>query len=110
MNFSLSNNPFGKKHPKEENDLGFGTKITAPGERLINKDGTFNIVRVGGRSINPYQELVEMSWTRFFLLITTFYCLVNGLFALMFVIIGVDSLSGVEPGGFIENFGQCLLL
>ncbi len=35
--------------PYEENDLGFGTKVSAQGGRLLNKDGSFNILRIGRR-------------------------------------------------------------
>ena len=37
------------------NDLGFGAKITEAGERLINKDGSFNSIRRGRKSWTPYQ-------------------------------------------------------
>ncbi|MCB0568172.1 MAG: transporter [Phaeodactylibacter sp.] len=87
------------KQSEKDNDLGFGTNITTYGERLINPDGSFNIVRRGVSNWRPYQDLVEMSWLRFFGVIVAFYILVNSFFALLFVAAGVDSLSGVNPGG-----------
>ena len=85
-------------------DLGFGTKLTAADGRLINRDGSFNVERRGHTSWTPYQWLVEMSWPNFSILIFTFYCLSNAFFAFIYMIIGVEYLSGVEPGNWYENF------
>ncbi len=51
---------------KDQDDLGFGTKMTDAGIRLINQDGTYNIDRHGRTAWHPYLALVEMSWFRFF--------------------------------------------
>ena len=88
----------------QENDLGFGTKITSDGGRLINRDGSFNVLRTGVHQWTPYQWLVEMSWLSFFGLIFAFYCISNAVFALLYLAVGIENLSGVEPGSFLENF------
>ena len=102
--------PFGRnRHNKrtEDNDLGFGTKITASGERLINPDGSFNIRRTGRWTWTPYQDLVEMSWPLFLLLIGGVFVGINALFAAGFVWIGIEALSGVEPAGRLLDFLNC---
>lgn len=81
---------------KEPEDLGFGTKLTETDERLINPDGTFNIDRVGVRSWTPYQSLVEMGWLKFFVVLLAFYTAVNLLFAILYVLIGIEHLSGAN--------------
>lgn len=86
------------------NDLGFGTKLTAADGRLINRDGSFNVERRGYTSWTPYQWLVEMSWPSFSVLIFAFYCLSNAFFALIYMAIGVEHLSGVQSGNWFENF------
>jgi inward rectifier potassium channel len=78
-------------------DLGFGDSLTVEGERLINKDGSYNIRREGGAAWRPYQALVEMSWLQFFAVITGFYLLVNTFFALLYLLVGVETLSGAVP-------------
>ena len=88
------------------NDLGFGTKYTSEGQRLINKDGSFNVKRTGLKHWTPYQDMVEMSWTNFSLLIICIFCLVNSFFAILYVIIGIDSLSGVMPKNLLEDFAN----
>lgn len=78
-------------------DMGWGDKVARqPGTRLINNDGSFNVVRKGRRLFAPYQELVEMSWIKFLSLTLLAYVSINALFAVGFLIIGTDSLSSVE--------------
>jgi len=81
---------------KEPEDLGFGTQLTESDERLINPDGSFNIDRVGLRSWTPYQSLVEMDWTQFFLILIIFYGAVNLIFAILYLLVGVEHLSGSD--------------
>ena len=84
---------------EESSDLGFGTKLNAPGERLLNQDGSFNVVRKGRWTWTPYQSLVEMSWGKFLLMMLTFYILANFVFAGLFYVIGVDQFNGVSEEG-----------
>ncbi|MTB53233.1 ion channel [Lewinella sp. W8] len=78
-------------------DLGFGDKVARiPGTRLVNDDGSFNVVRRGRSVFAPYQELVEMSWPRFLMLTVMVYAILNLVFALGFVLIGTDSLTGID--------------
>ena len=100
MKISDLTSPFFGNRKPVDNDLGFGTKITSEGTRLVNKDGSFNIERNGAKTWAPYLWLVEMSWSKFFLIVTAFYIVVNAIFALGFVWIGIDAISGVEKGIF----------
>ncbi|MCB0588997.1 MAG: transporter [Phaeodactylibacter sp.] len=103
MRISGLKNPFnrneGESRKPNENDLGFGTSITTSGQRLINRDGSFNIVRRGLAAWRPYQSLVEISWGHFLGVVVLFYIATNALFAALFVAIGVDTLSGVQVSG-----------
>lgn len=98
MKLSDITGPFNrdKDDSQKENDLGFGTGMTTSGQRLINRDGSFNIIRRGLAAWRPYQSLVEMPWAHFLLVVTLFYIVTNALFAAAFVFIGVESLSGVQ--------------
>lgn len=101
----------GFRHPllprrREQNDLGFGTQITDPDHRLLNKDGSLNIKRQGYRSWHPYQDLIEMPWPRFFLVVMLFYFGVNLVYGLCFYWIGIENLPGSSPGEPWENFAQ----
>ena len=90
---------------KFEGDLGFGDKVARqPGTRLINNDGSFNVIRRGTSLFAPYQNLVEMSWPRFILLTLGAYTVCNVVFALGFFLIGTDHLNGVAGG--LSPWGQ----
>ena len=94
---------------RDNGDLGFGDKVARqPGTRLIRNDGSFNVVRRGRSLFAPYQNLVEMSWTRFVALTVAAYTACNLLFALGFYLIGTDHLNGV-PGGTVgwQPYLQC---
>jgi inward rectifier potassium channel len=84
-----------QEHSQGFEDLGFGSKAYGRAKRLINKDGSFSIRRThnGWEDLHLYQWLVLMSWPRFLLMIVGFYLLLNTLFALGYLAVGIDQLS-----------------
>ena len=77
-------------------DFGLGDKVARqPGTRLINNDGSFNVVRRGRSVFAPYQNLVEMGWGRFLLVTILTYLAINVVFAAGFLLIGTGSVSNV---------------
>jgi inward rectifier potassium channel len=94
MKISNLTKSFKSNQNNAENDLGFGTRVVPAGGRLINKDGSYNIVRRGLSAWFPYQSLVEMPWINFLGLITLVFLAINAFFATIFVFIGVENLSG----------------
>ncbi len=103
MNFNL---PFRNNKPKEADDLGFGTRITDEGSRLLNKDGQYNIRKIGRKAWTPYQDMVEMPWGQFMLMVVTLFIGVNALFGLLLLLPGMDCLNGVVTGSFWSEFSQ----
>jgi inward rectifier potassium channel len=93
-------------------DLGFGSVVAGESrQRLLNKDGTFNVVREGLgplASLSVYHDLLTITWPRFLGLIAAFYLVVNALFAAGYEACGPGAISGataVSPGGrFLEAF------
>jgi inward rectifier potassium channel len=87
---------FGNRNnvPKE---LGFGTNLTED-IRLINPDGSFNVRRVGLRVFHPYYALTTMSWVKFNLIVLAFFLLINFLFTIIYLLIGLNQIGGMEPG------------
>ncbi|MBK6950170.1 MAG: transporter [Haliscomenobacter sp.] len=92
--------------PYEENDLGFGTKVNAQGGRLLDKDGSFNIQRIGRRLWTPYQNLVEMPWPQFLGLVFLYYLVVNALFGVLFYLSGLEGFNGAQPGHWLLEYAQ----
>lgn len=92
-----------------DDDLGFSKKLTITTDRFLNKDGTLNIVRHGihpWRDLHLYQWLVLMSWRKLIMIIFLFYTVVNIIFGLIYVSIGVDQLEGIRPGSWWSHFEQ----
>ncbi|MFA7272900.1 MAG: ion channel [Crocinitomicaceae bacterium] len=79
-------------------DPGLGNKFSAPVKRFLNKDGTYNINRLGGvRGIKDfYKYLLDISWQRFLVILFGTYTVFNLIFALLYLAIGLDQLSIVH--------------
>ena len=79
-------------------DPGLGSAYRTSLSRIINEDGTYNIQRKGGmRSFrDTYKYLLEIRWSTFFLLITSTYLLINVIFACVYMIAGVEDISGIN--------------
>jgi inward rectifier potassium channel len=94
--------------PEEEfKDLGFGLTVSSQRSRLINKDGSFNVKRKGlpfFESLSIYHWLVEMSWLKFNALVVLAYIVINFLYALLYMLIGVDHLGGITGTTVMEKF------
>lgn len=90
---------------KKVKDPGLGEASTTSAKRIVNKDGSFNIKHVHGKTgISVlYAYLVDISWTRFFCLVLMAYFVLNITFALIYVTIGVEYIS-VEPQSFLVDF------
>ncbi len=97
---------------EEIRDLGFGSVVAREiRQRLLNRDGSFNVARTGLRmssSLSLYHALLTTTWTRFMGLVVLSYVLLNAGFGLAFVLIGPDALQGPLPGvggtGFARAF------
>ncbi len=88
-------------------DLGFGTKITGKEQRMINRDGSFNVTRKGQSfwdTFNIYHSLITMSWSKFLIFVSLFYIGVNLIFAWVFYLIGMQHLAGAMGATELEKF------
>lgn len=85
--------------PEDPNrDLGFGAVVTRESrERLLNPDGSFNVVREGLSpltSLSLYHNLLTTTWPRYLGMVVLFYLVCNALFAAAYVASGPAALSG----------------
>ena len=98
--------------PEDEfRDLGFGAKVANQTERLINHDGSFNVERRGLpflQSLSFYHSLITISWWKFNLIIFSSYLLINVLFALIYLILGIKNLEGITSTTLMGNFLDAL--
>jgi inward rectifier potassium channel len=91
------------KPPSQEDlyrDLGFGAVVARESrKRLLNRDGSFNVVREGLsflQTLSPYQYLLTTSWPRFLGLIVLFYLATNSFFAVAYVACGPGQIAGAS--------------
>ena len=83
-----------------DRDLGFGSIVSRePRQRLLNRDGSFNVVREGLgllATLAPYHQLLTLSWAGFLGFVALAYAVLNLVFAVLFLLCGPDALAG--PG------------
>jgi inward rectifier potassium channel len=92
-----------------ERELGFGQNPNTQGQRLMNSNGTSNVVRKGISRLNPinvYHALITMSWTKFNLLVLVSYFLLNCIFACIYFLIGIDQIAGMTRGDGNHEFWE----
>lgn len=93
-------------------DLGFGAEIARSSrQRLLNRDGTFNVVREGLGPVSRlslYHWSLTISWPAFLGAITALYIGINAVFAIAFLLCGPSALysttSVPEPASFSRAF------
>jgi inward rectifier potassium channel len=91
------NQPGAQATDGKTRELGFGTRVYRKRVRLINKDGSFNVVKRGRnrfRTYDFYHTLITMSWSRFIGLILLYYLGINLVFSLLYLAVGLDNLAG----------------
>lgn len=99
-------------HRKETfQDLGLGTKAGFSTTRTLNKDGSFNVIKHNiplAERLNVFHSLVTMPLSHFMAVILSAYFVTNVVFASIYVLIGVEHLTGIEAetpiGAFAEAF------
>jgi inward rectifier potassium channel len=92
-------------------DPGLTQKYEGPLRRVINHDGSFNVLRRGTnwRDVNPYLYLVSAPWAKFFGWILIGYVLVNSVFATVYYNLGPDALTQrTAPGHEFARFLTCV--
>ena len=102
---------FSRRIQDDTNDLGFGSRVSQEQhQRLLNRDGTFNTEREGMsvlRSNSLYHWLISISWTKFHLLLSASYFVINIVFALGYYLCGYDALNGAESTTMPHQFLNC---
>lgn len=91
----------------EVKDLGLGSRENPTGKRIINHDGSFNIIKKGIpflESFNFYHYLVTISWIKFIIIVFSGYLILNSIFGLIYYLIGIDHLSGIIASNEIEKY------
>ena len=83
---------------KVNNDTGFGINADNYGGRFINRDGTFNLRKEGLSYLERYSifhDMLTLPRWRFATILVAFYIVINLLFAVIYLAIGLEQLQGV---------------
>jgi inward rectifier potassium channel len=94
----------------EFQDLGFGAQVASQKQRLVNRDGSFNVERTGQsffERFSPYHYLVSISWRRFNTLVVAAYLIINILFAFLYLAFGVKNINAQHTyffHDFLDSF------
>jgi inward rectifier potassium channel len=94
---------------KPEINTGFGINPSNYGGRFINKDGRANIEKRGIgflEKISWYHTMLLLPRWKFFSIILLFYICINLLFALIYFLIGVESLGQISSPSMLKNFAE----
>lgn len=83
---------------KPQFDPGLTQKYSGVLKRAINQDGQFNVRRTGAgwRDWHPYLFMISARWPVFFGLILAAFLVMNCIFALVYVGIGIENLKNAE--------------
>ena len=84
-------------------DPGLGENYNRKTKRIINQDGTFNVIRKGKKS-HLYQDLIGMGKWKFYSLLILLYLILNGIFAAVYTTIGIDSLGGTLVNNSLPHY------
>ena len=86
-------------------DPGFGRSYKHNTKRIINKDGSFNVVRKGIRK-QRYQSLIKMNTRQFIGFTVLVYIGINLLFAIAYYAAGVEHLRVTSSYITVDGFGK----
>lgn len=90
-------------------DTGFGTNAQSYGGRFVAKNGSANVKKTGIgflESISWYHTLLTLPRWKFMFIVILFYFIMNGIFASLYYIVGVEHLNGITGTSNLEKFGQ----
>jgi inward rectifier potassium channel len=87
-------------------DPGITQQYSSPVSRIINRDGTFNVRRLGvtWRDSHPYLLLINMNWGPFLAVMFMAYLVANTIFALGYYALGSEQLQGAEAPTALRRF------
>ncbi len=105
----MSEKHFFRKKPLQTNrELGFGTTDVRQ-RRLINRDGSYNFVRLGipfYETFNVYHYLLSASWTKLILIIIGWYSIFNLLFVSLYYGFCPSQITGMVFTNEWERFWE----
>ncbi len=87
-------------------DPGLTQSYAGTLRRVVNKDGTFNVRRTGGRlrNFHLYKFLIGLSWPWFVAIVLGTFIAANIAFAWLYLAAGIQTLQGAEGATVLGTF------
>ena len=96
------------KHNSKE--FGFGNAAFGKTQRILNKDGSFNVSRNGLSLVEQFSFfhwMINTSWKTFFLLVVVFFFFSSAFFAFIYdIILGAEHFHGIETTTALGNYWE----
>src|SRR3954471_1182285 len=95
---------------REGEDLGLDRSAQKGRQRTINADGSYNMERRTGTALggfNLFHWLTTSSWKSYWIVVFSFYALMNILFATIYYLIGSEYIHGIPEGNELTRFLYC---
>ena len=105
MDRNIRINPFSKPN----NDTGFATNNRDTSGRFMNKDGSFNLVRMGmpfTRRFSLFNDMLSIPAWKFTAILLAFFVGINVCFTLLYMLVGPEELEGFPMGSRWHIFKQ----
>ena len=92
----------------EINDPGIGTQFKKKTKRIINKDGSYNIIKIGGQKgfRDVFKYMLEISWLQFFGILFGGYIGMNLIFTTLYYFCGYENIVGINGDGGVHPIFQ----
>ncbi len=94
---------------KSNNDTGFGNASAGNTGRFVNRNGSFNVRREGvpvWNKYSVYNHLLSISSTRFVFIVLVFFLLINFLYTLIYLAIGLHQFTGFAGNDVMKNYTE----
>ena len=99
-------NPFSKQN----NDTGFASNSNdLLGNRFINKDGSYNLVKTGmsfSKRFSIFHDMLNLPLWKFITVIFLFFIGINFIFTVIYFMIGPEQLDGLSAGNSWKHFRE----
>jgi len=98
-------NPFSRQN----NDTGFASNTSEVGGRFINKDGTYNLQKVGmpfQKRFSIFHDMLNLPLWKFISIIFLFFIAINLVFTCIYFFIGAQQLEGLTKGDSWKIFRE----
>jgi inward rectifier potassium channel len=98
-----------KRFKNRHKEYGFGNTTFANNQRIINKDGSFNVKRIGLNFFDRFSLfhfMINSNWITFITLVVIGYFISATCFALIYYSLGISHFNGVVVSDVISNFWE----